>query len=50
MFKYSLAILVRQLGRAAIALVVISTFALADDFAPKSDEQQLPTAMHSKMS
>jgi hypothetical protein len=50
MFRYSLAILVRQLGRAAIAFAVISTFALADDFAPKSDEQQLPTAMHSKMS
>jgi Periplasmic copper-binding protein (NosD) len=43
-------ILLRQLGRVAIALGVISTFALADDFAPKTDERQLPTAMHSQMS
>jgi hypothetical protein len=40
----------RHLGRVAIALLVIGTVALADDFAPKPDERQLPYAMHSEMS
>jgi hypothetical protein len=40
----------RQLGRVAIVLGVTGTVALADDFAPKPDEQQLPNAMHSEMS
>src|SRR5271166_1478334 len=40
----------RQLGQFAFVLAVSGTIALADDFAPKADEQQLPTAMHSEMS
>lgn len=39
----------RQFSQVAIVLGV-GTVALGDDFAPKSDEQQLPTAMHSQMS
>lgn len=37
-------------GRAAFLLAVSGTLALADDFAPKSEERQLPRAMHSEMS
>ncbi len=40
----------RQLVCVAIVLCVIGSIALADDLAPKSDEQQLPYAMHSEMS
>ena len=40
----------RHLGRVAIVLGVIGTVALADDFAPRADERQLPYAMHSEMS
>jgi hypothetical protein len=42
----------RPLGRVALVLVLASsgTMALADDFAPKSDERQVPHAMHSEMS
>ncbi len=43
-------ILLTHIGRVAIVLGAIGTFALADDFAPKPDERQLPTAMHSEMS
>jgi len=39
----------RQLGRVAIVLGVIGCVGRADDLAPKSDERQLPTAMHSAM-
>ncbi|WP_406695876.1 right-handed parallel beta-helix repeat-containing protein [Singulisphaera sp. Ch08] len=39
----------RQFSRIAIVLGA-GTVAYGDDFAPKSDEQQLPTAMHSAMS
>lgn len=39
----------RQFRQVAIVLGV-GTVALADDFAPKPDERQLPTAMHSEMS
>src|SRR5262245_30281218 len=42
--------LVRQLGRAALALAASATIAVADDLAPRADERQLPHAMHSKMS
>jgi hypothetical protein len=40
----------RQLGRVTFVFVVSGTIALADDFAPKADERQLPHAMHSEMS
>jgi hypothetical protein len=50
MSRISLVILSRQVGRVAIALSMVGTFALADDFAPKPDERQLPSAMHSEMS
>jgi parallel beta-helix repeat protein len=40
----------RHLGRVAIVLGVVGTVALADDFAPRTDERQLPYAMHSEMS
>jgi hypothetical protein len=50
MFRIPPDILLRQLSRVAIVLGVIGTVALADDFAPKADERQLPTAMHSEMS
>ena len=39
-----------QLVRAAIAVSAVGTFALGDDVSPKTDERQLPTAMHSEMS
>jgi hypothetical protein len=50
MSKFSSVILLRQIGRVAVAVGAISGLALADDFAPKPDERQLPTAMHSAMS
>src|SRR5215217_7730359 len=40
----------RYPGLVAFALSVLGTAALADDFAPKPDERQLPAAMHSEMS
>ena len=40
----------RHLGRAAIVFAFLGTVALADDFAPRPDERQLPYAMHSEMS
>ncbi len=40
----------RQLGRVALVLGVIACASRADDLAPKSDEKQLPYAMHSEMS
>src|SRR4051812_23712104 len=40
----------RGLGLGAIVLGVFGTAALADDYAPKPDERQLPYAMHSEMS
>ena len=49
MSRFSSVILLPQIGRSHF-LGAIGTFALADDFAPKSDERQLPTAMHSEMS
>lgn len=39
----------RQIGRVMLGLAVGGTIALADDFAPKTTEQQLPRAMHSEM-
>ena len=39
----------RRFRQLAIVLGV-GTAALADDFAPKTDERQLPNAMHSEMS
>ena len=39
----------RHLGRVAIVLGVAGTVANADDFAPRTDERQLPYAMHSEM-
>jgi Right handed beta helix region len=50
MSKISSVILLQRIGRLAIAHAVISTLAFADDVAPKTDERQLPTAMHSEMS
>jgi len=40
----------RQLARLAMLLGVIVSVVRADDLAPKSDEKQLPCAMHSEMS
>jgi len=40
----------RQRVCGAIVLLIIDSIALADDLAPKSDERQLPHAMHSEMS
>jgi hypothetical protein len=50
MCRVSSVTLLSHIGRAAFAVGAIGTFALADDFAPKSDERQLPRAMHSEMS
>ena len=44
------AVLARQLGGTIVILVIAGTIALADDRVPKAEEQQLPLAMHSKMS
>ena len=41
---------VREVGPFAIAISIFGTFVLADDFAPKKDERQLSSAMHSEMS
>jgi parallel beta-helix repeat protein len=40
----------RQLGPVVAALAISAPIAGADDFAPKKDERQLPSAMHSEMS
>ena len=50
MLRFPSVILLRQLGRVALAVCVNVTFAVADDVSPKSNERQLPTAMHSEMS
>jgi hypothetical protein len=50
MFRISPFIGLPQLVRAAIAVSAVGTFALGDDVSPKTDERQLPTAMHSEMS
>ena len=50
MFRIPLIAFLRRLGRVSFALAFSGTIALADDFAPKSDERQLPHAMHSEMS
>jgi hypothetical protein len=42
--RISLPAFVRQLSRAAFALAVSGTIALADDLAPKADERQLAHA------
>jgi parallel beta-helix repeat protein len=39
-----------RLGQVPVVLAILGTTALADDFAPKADERQLPRAMHSEMS
>jgi hypothetical protein len=41
---------VRRLGQASSVVLMAAPIALADDFAPKPDERQLPQAMHSEMS
>ena len=50
MSRIPLIAFLRRLGRVSFALAFSGTIALADDFAPKSDERQLPHAMHSEMS
>ena len=40
----------REVGPVAIAMSMFGTFVLADDFAPRKGERQLPSAMHSEMS
>jgi parallel beta-helix repeat protein len=50
MFRNRSVELVRHLGPFAVVLAVSGTITLADDLAPKPDEQQLPNAMHSEMS
>ncbi len=50
MSRVLFAIVSPRIGLVAFVLSAIGTFALADDFAPKPDERQLPNAMHSEMS
>jgi hypothetical protein len=50
MFRIPSVIFWRQLGGFAIAFGVTGSFSHADDFAPKTQERQLPAAMHSEMS
>jgi parallel beta-helix repeat protein len=50
MSKIRLVAFLDRLGRVTLALAVAGSVTLADDFAPKSDERQLPRAMHSEMS
>jgi hypothetical protein len=40
----------RSLGRLALGLALTGAAAFGDDLAPRSDERQLPHAMHSEMS
>jgi parallel beta-helix repeat protein len=49
MSRVSSILVLRRLGRGVLALGILGASALADDPAPKADEQQLPYAMHAEM-